>query len=418
MNTFDKIVGRGLDACAFLLFGLSLAIPSGYSYGSVGLLLFAILGCKVLWQQKNKCPTLALVGLLLWMGLLWWLSFDGWWMWAKTDYGMKYALAALTLAVVAVWGVSRQAIQGGLALGALAALGVAFYQFKVVGWWNPALGYTNSIQFGGIAVFMGMACWCFALFGKQHSFVQALMWLAGAGGISAALLAGTRGAWVVVPLLLLVMLYLALRNGLGRWALAAGFVAVLLGGGAVLLNSENFEHRIALAVAEVQQYMHSPQQAAETSVGHRLEHWRVVMQMITEKPWTGWGAQGVMEGKKDLVAQGLAHPSVVELGHAHNEILDMWSKRGGVGLLSLLVFYMLPLCLFWPTKKRLMQVRDAFRADALSLRTAASLLPLAYFGYGWTQVFFAHNSGNMFYLFGLVVFWAGIQQIERKSDKS
>ena len=48
----------------------------------------------------------------------------------------------------------------------------------------------------------------------------------------------------------------------------------------------------------------------------------------------------------------------------------------------------------------------------LALRAAAALLPLAYFGFGWTQVFFAHNSGNMFYIFSLVALWGAICRLE------
>ena len=53
----------------------------------------------------------------------------------------------------------------------------------------------------------------------------------------------------------------------------------------------------------------------------------------------------------------------------------------------------------------------------LALRMSASLLPIAYFGFGWTQVFFAHNSGHMFYMFGIVSFWGAIQQLERSSQQ-
>ncbi|MHB7984911.1 hypothetical protein, partial [Lacticaseibacillus paracasei] len=49
----------------------------------------------------------------------------------------------------------------------------------------------------------------------------------------------------------------------------------------------------------------------------------------------------------------------------------------------------------------------------LALRAAAALLPLAYFGFGWTQVFFAHNSGQMFYIFSLAIFWGAICYLEK-----
>ncbi|MNV30485.1 hypothetical protein D3C71_1217570 [compost metagenome] len=37
--------------------------------------------------------------------------------------------------------------------------------------------------------------------------------------------------------------------------------------------------------------------------------------------------------------------------------------------------------------------------ESLSLCLVGVMVPLSYIGFGLTQVFLAHNSGNMFYLF-------------------
>ena len=84
-------------------------------------------------------------------------------------------------------------------------------------------------------------------------------------------------------------------------------------------------------------------------------------------------------------------------------------------LILLLAFYAVPAAIFWPTQRRLAHADAAQRSKLLALRAAATLLPLAYFGFGWTQVFFAHNSGNMFYIFSLAVLWGGICRLETQS---
>lgn len=408
---YRKIVSAGGDVSAFLLFALALTVPSGYSYGSVGLVIVSLAGLALLRRGDLDGRGMALGGILLVMGLIWGMTFDGWWSWSDSDYLPKYWLAAACLPVVGLMGVRTDHVRWGLATGCVGALGVAAYQYLVQGM-NKATGFTNAIQYGDIAMYMGLATWCFALFSGRGWRQPLLLWLCGACGVLASLLSETRGAWVVAPMLLVVMLWALHQSGRTKLAVAAVVAAGMLMAAVLIPYGQKFVGRATLAVAELQQYQAQPQQAAVTSIGQRMEQWRLAWHMIKTKPVMGWGTHGVIAGKQSIVDQGLAHPSVMAYGHAHNEILDMWVKRGLLGLTLLLLFYALPLAIFWPTRKRLDAVPAAGRADAMALRVAASLLPLAYFGFGWTQVFFAHNSGNMFYLFALVSFYGGIKAME------
>jgi hypothetical protein len=123
-----------------------------------------------------------------------------------------------------------------------------------------------------------------------------------------------------------------------------------------------------------------PQKYAVTSVGQRLEQWRLAIHLIEQRPFSGWGLAGYPAAKQQMVDQGLAHPSVMEYGHAHNEILDMWVKRGLPGLILLLAFYAVPAAIFWPTPRRLARADAAQRPRLLALRSrhpaAAGLLRL------------------------------------------
>lgn len=411
---YGKSVSAGVGFCAFLLFALALTVPSGYSYGAVGLVIFSLAGVRLL-RRGTSCGTgiIALGGILLAMGLLWGMSFDGWWSWTGSDYWPKYWLAAACLPVVGLVGVPAGKLQWGLAAGSVGALGVAAYQYLVQEM-VKATGFTNAIQYGDLAMYMGLATWCFALFNGRGWKQSLLLWLCGACGVLASLLSETRGGWVVAPMLLVVMLWALFRNGRAKLALATVVAVGVLMAAVLIPYGKKFEERAEQAVVELQQYQAQPQQAAVTSIGQRLEQWRLAVRMIAAKPLTGWGTQGVVVEKQALVDQGLAHPSVMQYGHAHNEILDMWVKRGLPGLLLLLLFYAIPLAVFWPTQQRMGAVPVAERPMALALRVAASLLPLAYFGFGWTQVFFAHNSGNLFYIFALVSFYGGIKVVEAR----
>lgn len=410
MDLYKKIVGGGLDASAFLLFAVALAIPSGYSYGAVGFVVCALAGLAGLRGARWDRPTWALAGIVLAMGLLWGMSFDGWGSWTGSDYWPKYWLAAGCLLVVAHWGVHHRSVGWGVAAGGVGALAIAAYQYLVQG--MPRVeGFTNAIQYGGIAMYLGLAAWCWALFSGRPWRQSLWFWLCGACGVLASLMSQSRGGWVVVPLLLACMLWVLYRHGRARLAVGAVVAACVLGAAVGIPYGAKIGARASEAVSELQFYLAKPQEAAVTSIGQRMEQWRLALRMGAEKPWTGWGTHGVVEGKKAQVAQGLAHPSVLDYGHAHNELLDMWVKRGLVGVALLLLFYAIPLAVFWPTRARMAAVEPASRGAVLALRLAAALLPIAYFGFGWTQVFFAHNSGNLFYLFALVGFYGALRRL-------
>lgn len=401
----------GLSVSAFAFWALSLAVPTGYSYGAVGMLLASLLGCGGVVRHGIDRVTWILIAMLLAMGLLWGMAFDGWLSWSDTDYWPKYWLAAFCLLVVAYRGIQPEVIPWGLAAGSLGALGVALYQYQDI----KISGFTNAIQYGGIAMYLGLATWVFAILGGYRFKHAAVLLCLGSLGIVASVLSGTRGAWLIAPLLMLVVWWSWLLHGHRRMAVYAVAVPLLLGAMAVLPFWDRVDGRIQEAVNEASLYQAQPEQAAITSIGQRLEQWQLAWHLGWDKPWTGWGVEGFIQGKKAYVEQGRAHPSVHDYGHAHNEILDMFAKRGLVGVVVLLLFYAVPLVLFCPTRQRIQALPIAVQKRALALRTSASLLPMAYFGFGWTQVFFAHNSGHMFYVFSWVAFWGGIRHLEGKT---
>ena len=88
----------------------------------------------------------------------------------------------------------------------------------------------------------------------------------------------------------------------------------------------------------------------------------------------------------------------VLFNHAHNEWLDMFAKRGLLGVLALALFYAVPGGLFW----RALRDTAGAATSATKARRAAALCGLigvvGFLGFGMTQVMFAHNNGNLMYL--------------------
>ena len=59
---------------------------------------------------------------------------------------------------------------------------------------------------------------------------------------------------------------------------------------------------------------------------------------------------------------------MLEMAHSHNEFLEMWSRRGALGVLMLLGIYAVPAFIFYPTRQRLAKVALQDRPHYLALR--------------------------------------------------
>nr|WP_298249019.1 O-antigen ligase family protein [uncultured Halomonas sp.] len=391
---------RYTGLAVFLLGAIALVVPSGYSLGAVMLLL----GSTVLLIKR---PTLGLdrrdlaimTALTLYavirIAAAWW---DGQG-WPGVDKPSRFMLAIPAMLLVMAYPPRLSWFWGGLAIGAIGAGSWAGWQKLVVGV-ERATGYTYVIQFGNLSMLMGILC----LAGLGWAYVQrrrhAWLGLMAAGtllGVLGSLFSGSRGGWVGIPFVLLV-LYRGygrhLSLGLRMIALAAVIVA-----GAVMyaLPQTGVQPRVLKAFDDIERY--AAGEGRTSSLGARFEMWKGATHLIMDKPLKGWGDNGYRQGMRALGDAGVVHPRVAKkYGHPHNEFLNELAKRGVIGLVALLALYLVPMRLFG----RQMAVPDLERR---SLAIAGVLLPVAYIDFGLSQAFLAHNSGTMMFAFLLAVLW-------------
>ena len=406
---------RASQLAAFLVPGVALSVPSGYSVGAAALALAALVFVRQWWGQPWDRRAVVLGGLIAVMGVLWSLSFDGWSLKPRNDQFYKYLLAIAGLGFLQLYAPKVRPLGWGMLAGALGAGLVAAWQ---MGWTNAhrANGFTNAIQFSGLALILALGC-CFGvllLWRSLAAWQRALGLVCSLFGLLAVVLSDTRGSWIVLPVVLLVGALMLWRCGL-RKPVGLGLVAAVIGIGAlVAVKGAEMAQRYHTAVTEVEQYQEQHQGAAQTSVGQRLAHWQLAWEMGRDKPLTGWGLKGYIDEKERRVQAGRASASVLGYDHAHNEVLDMFAKRGLIGVALLLVFYAVPLAIFWPTRRRMAQCPGTpMDRQILYLRMLGTMVPLCYMGFGLTQVFFAHNSGHMFYVYMLVVLLGALIGRER-----
>lgn len=382
----------------FLLGAIALIVDSGYSIGAVLLMLGGVYGLAGRSRPHLERDDYLIMGVLVGFGLV--CMLDAWIHQAGSrafDKPVRFVLATLAFFLVRKYPPRLAWLWAGLVVGGVLTGCWASYQ-KFVMNIDRAGGFTHVIQFGNIA--MLTALFCLAGMGWASVQSQRRMWviallLGVAGGILGSLLSGSRGGWVGLPLVLLV-LYRAYGEFLSR-ALKVAMLGLLVAVAVGVYNVPQLgvQHRIKSAFNDVSLYLDGN---SNTSVGARFEMWQGAGKLFLEKPILGWGESNYDVAISDLADQGRAHQVVKSFGHPHNELLNNAAKRGLLGALTLLALYLVPLRLFG----RSLRASDLTER---SLAVAGSLLAVAYIDFGLSQAFFAHNSGVMIYAFWLIVLW-------------
>ncbi|OYD25678.1 O-antigen ligase family protein [Oceanimonas baumannii] len=403
--------GRNYSSLAVFLMGaIALVVDSGYTYGVVLLLLGSL---SLLWRTPGFSPggedkllmaVLAAYSLIFMLQL--WLGAAGA---SAYDRPSRFMFAVPVLLFVLSFPPRLGWLWGGLVAGSVATAGWAVWQKLFLGI-ERATGHTYVIQFGNISMLFGLFC----LAGLGWAAVQpnarrwiVLLLLGAVCGALGSLLSGSRGGWVGLPFVFLV-LYKAYGGVLGK-RLTLLAVAALAGLGALVyaLPQTGVQQRVQQAFVDIERYQQGDR---ESSLGYRFDMWQGAIALIAERPLTGWGTEGYRERMQELAVQGVITDYSANT-HAHNEYLDNFARRGIVGLLSLLALYLVPLKLF---ARRLNSHNFELRAVA----TAGAILPVAFMDFGLSQVFFAHNSGVMVYAFWLAVLWGTMRAMEQAPAES
>ncbi|MGY3893939.1 O-antigen ligase family protein [Aeromonas enterica] len=395
----DQLFPLLVQLSAFLFGVLALAVPSGYSYGPALLLLAGLgfIGIKrSAWRLSREFQFIGL-GLLTYfivMAISVWL--DGGKI-SEIDRASRALMAVVMLPLLASVPVRLPILLSGCGVGALLAFGIAIHDKFILGY-ERAFNDIMPIQSGNIAMSLGLFCLCGQFWAqKTGRFIFSLFMLLGTcAGMGASFLSGTRGGWVLLPVILFTIAML-FKECLYRKATLAMIVGGLLCGGFLIVQPQSgVEARIEIAQKDISQYLDKTN--LNTSLGIRFQLWQSAWQSFTEKPLFGWGNHGVRESQKAQLIRGEISQFIYDFNsHAHNQFLDEMAKRGIVGLGTLLMLLLIPLLL---VKKRLHLPHD------YDVHCGAALVIVTVFSsvdYCLSQAFFGHNSGITFFVSSLVM---------------
>ncbi len=423
-----------LNAAVFLLLALSLTVPSGYSWGAVLLLVLgliswpAVLRGRVAWPREMRIWAVV----ILLMGMVWSMHIvvDGKLITHSLglDRSIKYLLVFLVLPALIARRPSEASLNWGCWIGAWCAGLTALWQVGVLGW-DRAAGYTNAIQFGNLALLL--AAWSgVRAMQTPVRWQKAVGWLAVFMGVVASVTSGSRGGWLTLPALMLLGFWFSApppsssSRALPRALKAAG---ITLAACVALLALPSVQQRIDIGIHEWRAH---EQRAEDTSVGLRRSFWSLALQIGEAHPWLGAGQQGYEAMQQEAVSRGEIPEAALGYNHAHNEWLDMYAKRGLLGVAGLALFFAVPGVMFarrlggggrsrsrsnsednhqagapGSSHSDLVTRTDAERAAAL----CGLMTVLGFVGFGLTQVMFAHNNGTMMYLLAVTLWIASMQ---------
>lgn len=161
--------------------------------------------------------------------------------------------------------------------------------------------------------------------------------------VYASLMSATRGSWLLLPVVAVVLAWLYRSKVSRRGWITALLVVVLSVAALAVLQPRVIMAPMEKGIQGIQTYLKDPTQT--TSWGARLEMWGNSIKIWRENPWLGTGVGDFQHDSKALVAEGMSENLQVaeHYGHAHSIYFDALASIGIVGLLVLLIaLFILP----------------------------------------------------------------------------
>jgi len=404
LRGWPGVKGRQSWAAALVLAFPLLSLVTGFGIGLSGFLFLATAlawrrECWRLLREGLPHTRWVLLAFLLQLADIAWLAVSRGHGISDIDGPLRTCLAVAAMLVVQAASPPARWLWLGAAGGAAAALAFDTWQRLALGVERPG-GLMNPITFGDLSLCLALLSLAGAVdAGKGAEAGRWLRssgqrWMAAAGaacGLAASLLTGSRGGWLALLPLALLLTPLACRIGLlpRRRLLAMALLAGALAAAAYAIPRTGVRERVEFTISETRLYLAGD--PTPTSLSVRLELWKAGAMLVRERPWAGRDTLVYKQRMREWIAQGKLSPAVFappEPPHMHNDVLQVLVTRGVTGLLAWGGMLAAPACFFW-RRLRLRQRGAAALAGAMFV--------LAYAGFGLTEVIFWSMKASLFY---------------------
>jgi len=351
------------------------------------------------------------------------------WMWSLLAFGVIFCLLYVTtanwktgyvsiehfarlVAIVPIYMMVRRfkpSLLKPLLIGSALAILILFYQSIVLYQVDDigVKGVYYRIFFGDSVVlftlWIGLAVIHF--YNDRRALVAAsvLIFL----GLYATVVSFCRNAWLLIPFLVPVMLFLY-KSELNRRHVAwvAGLV-VVVSVALTLWTPSSLERGLQKGVNSIESFMNSSDTDSSSAI--RIKLWHDSLLMAKKHPLVGVGIGNFGPVRDEMIRRGETYHSK-SLGHAHSIFMHSLATTGLIGLLSMLIaLFIMPWRLLYK------QWVNAPQDPWLRFSILGGLLSLfAFAHFGLTEAWLNRNPFVNLYVLSIVTFIASVQNLQTK----
>lgn len=254
------------------------------------------------------------------------------------EFSWLALLAAPAIAALAAAGwLTMRDLHLGAGIGGATALAVVATDWAIHGSLRPT-GSMNAIVFGQLA--FAFAVCAFAGMVHDAGGWRSAVYVGGTlAGLAAAAASGTRGVFVAIPLLL-VLVWRA-RRETGSAAPAPGGRWLLVAVGALTAATIAIAPRLPIwerfGELEDEYLAYRSGSVGDRSFALRLAMWEASIALARERPLLGHGAHRFKPALAELQARGGYPADAFVYAHPHNLFLSVLVQYGALGLAVLLL---------------------------------------------------------------------------------
>ncbi len=275
---------------------------------------------------------------------------------------------------------------------------------------DRANGTMHPIRFGDLSLVIGFISLAGALYIQEIKTWMKIMGVLGflCGGY-ASVMSQSRGGWVAIPALLLIVLWPLFRKITLKYKV--GVILSILLGTVLMFNVPELKinERFEQASSDIELYQKGD---SNTSIGLRFDMFEAAYQIFSEYPLFGVGVGNYVESINNYYGSNKESVSnaITQYDNPHNEFLFHMVTRGLIGIVLLLVLFGTGIVMFFSKMKK---------HDNKNLFYAVSglMVLVAYMHFGMSISLFKHRDFLLFFVIYVLLFAAGVNKKEIDSKK-
>ncbi len=207
-------------------------------------------------------------------------------------------------------------------------------------------GDTNPLVYGWISACLSLFClssWPY--FRNKKIWLRALPFLGFVMALIACVLSGARGAWIAVILSGALLVLMNWRHIKRQYKIFIVSGVIVFCASIYSIPQFGVKNRLNLAYQETISYLKDGDN--RSSIGVRLELWKLAFEIFSDYPILGAGANEFKTRVEERVASGEYSKLYRILSEPHQEYLTAMANRGIIGLVSILLLLGYPLIYFY-----------------------------------------------------------------------